>query len=241
MMRKIAIVLAGGRGSRMKSSVPKQYLLLNDKPVLYYSLKMFQESDVDDIILISGQEEIEFCQKEIAEKYHFNKIVNIIEGGAERYDSVYNGLRAAKELCGGSDNLKNVYILIHDGARPCVDKNIFDNCMEAVREFGACTAAVPVKDTIKVVDKDGFAIETPERSSLWQIQTPQAFRFDIIAQAYQKMYQDTQKGTITDDAMLVEKYTDIKVKMAIGSYNNIKITTPEDMGMALQIINGKCG
>ena len=148
MMRKIAIVLAGGRGSRMKSSVPKQYLLLNDKPVLYYSLKMFQESDVDDIILISGQEEIEFCQKEIAEKYHFNKIVKIIEGGAERYDSVYNGLRAAKELCGGLDNLKNVYILIHDGARPCVDKNIFDNCMEAVREFGACTAAVPVKDTI---------------------------------------------------------------------------------------------
>lgn len=239
-MRKIAIVLAGGRGSRMKSSVPKQYLLLNDKPVLYYSLKMFQESDVDDIILVSGREEIQFCQKQIVEKYHFDKVVKIAEGGAERYDSVYNALCAAEELCGGLDNLKNVYVLIHDGARPCVDKTVFDNCMEAVRKFGACTAAVPVKDTIKVVDKDGFAVETPERSSLWQIQTPQAFRFDIIAQAYQKMYQDTEKGTITDDAMLVEKYTDVKVKMAMGSYNNIKITTPEDMGMALQIINGQC-
>lgn len=237
-MKKIAVVLAGGRGSRMKSDIPKQYMLLNDKLVLYYSLKMFQESEVDSIILVSGREEMQFCREEIVEKYNFDKVIRIVEGGAERYDSVYNALCTVKQLFEASTALEDIYVLIHDGARPCVDKEIFNNCVNAVSEFGACTAAVPVKDTIKVVDKDGFAVDTPKRSSLWQIQTPQAFRFDIIAGAYEKMYQDKERGLITDDAMLIERYTDVKVKMAMGSYNNIKITTPEDMGMAMQIISG---
>lgn len=235
-MEKIAVVLAGGRGSRMKSDIPKQYLLIHDKPVLYYSLKMFQESEIDKIILVAGHDDIAMCSRDIVEKYQFDKVVKVVEGGAQRYDSVYHALKAIKELKIGSDDGKDSYVFIHDGARPCVNQEIIHRCYLAAEQFGACTAAVPVKDTIKVVDKEGFAVDTPDRNTLWQVQTPQTFRYDIIQRAYEKMFLDKEKGGITDDAMLVERYTDVKVKMAMGSYNNIKITTPEDMGAAARIL-----
>lgn len=235
-MEKIAVVLAGGRGSRMKSDIPKQYLLIHDKPVLYYSLKLFQESEIDKIILVAGHDDIAMCSRDIVEKYQFDKVVKVVEGGAQRYDSVYHALKAIKELQIGSDDGKDSYVFIHDGARPCVNQEIIHRCYLAAEQFGACTAAVPVKDTIKVVDKEGFAVDTPDRNTLWQVQTPQTFRYDIIQRAYEKMFLDKEKGVITDDAMLVERYTDVKVKMAMGSYNNIKITTPEDMGAAARIL-----
>lgn len=235
-MESIAIVLAGGRGSRMKSDIPKQYMQLKDKPVLYYSLKAFQESPLDKVILVAGQDDILMCRKEIVEKYHFDKVAEIVVGGAERYDSVCHALEAVGEITKHLDK-RDVYVFIHDGARPCVSPQIIANCREAAMQFGACTAAVPVKDTIKVVDGAGFAVDTPDRNTLWQIQTPQVFRYDIISEAYRSMRKDTTRGTITDDAMLVERYTDIRVKMAMGAYTNMKITTPEDMEIAAKYVD----
>lgn len=235
-MKKIAIVLAGGRGSRMNSEIPKQYLLLKDKPVLYYSLKMFQESEIDKIILVAGSDDVEMCLEKIVTKYHLDKVVSIVEGGAERYDSVYHGLNAVKTIYNDCNHGKDVYVFIHDGARPCVNQEVIHNCFLEAEKFGAATAAVPVKDTIKVVDREGFAVDTPDRSTLWQVQTPQVFRYELIVQAYKEMFSDPERGVITDDAMLVERYTDVKVKMAMGSYNNIKITTPEDMAAAARIL-----
>ena len=222
-MKKIAVVLAGGRGSRMNSDIPKQYLMLKDRPVLYYALKAFQDSDIDSIVLAAGENDLEMCRTQIVEKYGINKVMAIV------------ALKAAQELAIDTAP-EEVLIYIHDGARPCISREIIKNCEEAALQYGACTAAVPVKDTIKVVSPEGFAVDTPDRNTLWLIQTPQVFRSDIISSAYAKMYADTDRGTITDDAMLVERYTDVPVKMAMGAYTNIKITTPEDMGIAAQYL-----
>ena len=114
--------------------------------------------------------------------------------------------------------------------------DIIERVYKDTEKWDACVVGMPVKDTIKVVSPEGFAVDTPDRNTLWQIQTPQVFRSDIISSAYAKMYADTDRGTITDDAMLVERYTDVPVKMAMGAYTNIKITTPEDMGIAAQYL-----
>ena len=241
----IAIVLAGGRGSRMKSSVPKQFMNINDRPVIYYSLTAFQESDlIDNIILVTGENDIEYCKNEIVDKYNFTKVTDIVAGGAERYNSVYNGLQAVKKI---NKKIKGVhesditndnidkpqkYVMIHDGARACITDEVIQNCYTDVKNYNACVAAVPVKDTIKVADGNGFAINTPDRSTLWQVQTPQAFEFKLVYEAYNKMIKDDNRGNITDDAMVVEKYSDTKVKMSLSQYSNIKITTPDDIVVA---------
>lgn len=246
-----AVVLAAGRGKRMESSVHKQYLLLHEKPVLYYALKAFEESPVEEIVLVVGKGEIEYCQREIVEKYSFQKVSHIVEGGAERYHSVYCGLKAVK----GAD-----YVLIHDGARPFLDEGIIKRSMQAAREHQACVAGMPVKDTIKLSDENEFAAATPDRNKVWMIQTPQAFSYDLIYQAYHTLLQIEEKKAgwqknmpscsllnmqkvkeleqsreqihITDDAMVVELLTDIPVKLVQGSYRNMKITTPEDLRIA---------
>ena len=141
MNKTAAIVLSAGRGTRMQSDIPKQYMPLNDKPVLYYSLKAFQESSVSTIILVTGKEDIDYCQKEIVEKYHITKVAAIVSGGKERYHSVFEGLKQLE----GYD-----YVLIHDGARPCVDKEIIERSIEAVIQDKACVVGMPVKDTIKI-------------------------------------------------------------------------------------------
>ena len=228
-MKNIAIVLAGGRGSRMESDIPKQYMSLCGKPVLYYALNAFQNSVIDEIIIVSGADDVEHCQKEIVEKYGMTKVSKVVSGGKERYDSVINGLRAIE----GTDG----YVFIHDGARPCVSEGIIERCLQDVKKHKACVAAVPVKDTIKVVDKERFSVTTPDRSTLWQIQTPQVFELALVRQAYEKMYRDEARGNITDDAMVVEKYSDTRVKMSLGGYNNIKITTPEDMIIAAAMLS----
>lgn len=221
-MKTTAIVLAAGSGKRMNSKVHKQYLLLKGKPVLYYSLKAFEDSLIDDIILVVGAGEIDFCQKEIVERYNFQKVRAIVEGGKERYHSVYEGLKAAGEAD---------YVLIHDGARPFVSQSIIERTVEAVCEYKACVVGMPVKDTIKIVDEDTFAKETPNRSTVWMVQTPQAFSYPLIYDAYTGMLAE-EDTAITDDAMVVERMTDYKVKLIEGSYQNIKITTPEDLDVA---------
>ncbi len=214
-----AIVLSAGKGSRMHSDIPKQYMKLNGKEVIYYSLNVFQESQVDDIILVSGEDDIEYCRRDIVEKYDFNKVINVVAGGSERYWSVRNGLDACKETD---------YVLIHDGARPCIDNNMIIRLMDEVILHDACTVGVPAKDTIKVVDEDNYGIGTPDRKTLWQVQTPQGFLYTDIKNAYEKMENDSESN-ITDDTMIVERYLGKKTKLIFGDYKNVKITTPEDI------------
>ncbi len=215
-----AIVLAGGSGKRMGSACKKQYMLLGQKPLLYYSLKTFQKSCIDEIVLVTN--EPEYCKNEIIQKYDLNKVTKIVSGGAERWHSVYAGLLAAEQCS---------YVLIHDGARPFVTENMINDSLAAVREYQACVIGMPVKDTIKVADEREFAEQTPERAKVWQIQTPQTFSYPLIWKAYQKIRKEQPRG-ITDDAMVLEYGNFAKVKLIRGCYENIKITTPEDMEIA---------
>lgn len=218
-----AIVLAAGKGSRMQSAVPKQYLELCGKPVLYYSLAAFEESFIDEIILVTGKDDISYCKEQIVERYGFQKVTEIIAGGAERYLSVYQGLLAAEEAD---------YVYIHDGARPFVDAAILSDAKACVEQYQACVAGMPVKDTIKIVDAEDFAKETPERKYVWQVQTPQVFSYALVREAYDMLMEDQDAYSVTDDAMVVETMLNYPVKLFRASYKNIKITTPEDLQIA---------
>ena len=227
-MKTTAIVLAGGSGKRMNSAVKKQFLEIKDKPLLYYSLKAFEDSFIDEVILVASEEDKVYCKKEIIEKYGFQKVKEIVPGGKERYHSVANGVMAA----GVCD-----YIFIHDGARPFVSHEMLDRLLEEVQHSGACVAGMPVKDTIKIADADGFIETTPRRDLVWMIQTPQVFTYELIYKAYNLLLKEetslVEKGiSITDDAMVVETLLGEKVKLVEGSYKNIKITTPEDISVA---------
>lgn len=232
----IAIVLAGGSGSRMNSDVAKQYLLLKGKEILYYSLKIFQDNEnISDIILVARPEDIEHCRNNIVEKYSFTKVKKICNGGKERYNSVYNGLCLVEEL---SKDIKHEVVLIHDGARPFVTHEMIDKSVGNMIFGSACTVAVPVKDTIKIVCEihgELFGKETPDRNTLYQIQTPQTFRYELIRMAYEKMLKD-ENHNITDDTMIVEQYAGMGCKIIMGSYENLKITTPEDLDFAEKIV-----
>lgn len=223
-----AIVLSAGTGSRMGSSVPKQYLPLLDRPVIYYSLKAFEDSPyIDEILLVAGADDLSYVKEEIVDKYGFTKVTAILAGGKERYFSVANAL---KNLEG-----KDGYVMIHDGARPMLTEEIIGRLYEGVCTYEAVCAAVPVKDTIKIVDEEGFAVRTPDRKTVYAVQTPQVFSLPLITGAYGELLQnpDTYRNvTVTDDAMVVECVYGKKVKMLQGSYENIKITTPEDMEVA---------
>lgn len=225
-----AIVLSAGRGKRMQANVPKQYLMLAGKPVLYYSLDAFEKSRAEDIILVSGKEEVDYCQNEIVNKYGFTKVRAVVPGGKERYHSVFCGLLELEKMGQQPD-----YVMIHDGARPFVDQATIERCAKASEQDQACVAGMPVKDTIKIVDREQFTIETPLRSYVWQVQTPQVFAFPLIQKAYRELLQREEEGhiiSVTDDAMVVEQILKTKVRLVEGSYKNIKITTPEDLEMA---------
>lgn len=220
-----AIVLAAGQGKRMRAGVPKQYLPLNGKPVLYYSLKAFQESFVDEIILVTAEEEMEYCRTEIVERYGLNGKVSITAGGKERYHSVCHGIMAVN----GCD-----YLFIHDGARPFLTLEILERAYRCVMEYDACVVGMQVKDTIRIAGEDKIAVSTPDRSCVWMMQTPQVFSFPLIKEAYRLLMKEEksilERGIrITDDAMAVELMTGERVKLVEGSYENIKITTPEDL------------
>ena len=226
-MKSTAIVLAAGQGKRMNSKVQKQFLLIKGKPFLYYSLSCFQNSrEIEEIIVVTGKDSINFCKQEIIEAYGFSKVKAVIAGGRERYDSVYAGLCA----CEDSD-----YVFIHDGARPFLTEDMIRRGKEAVLASGACVIGMPSKDTIKIADENGMVASTPSRSLVWNIQTPQIFSYTAIREAYERARQQNM-ADITDDAMVMERFGNMKIKLVEGSYENIKITTPEDILVAEKIL-----
>ena len=220
------VIVAAGLGKRMKSKINKQYLLLKDKPILAHTIKAFEENKyVDEIIVTTRSDEREYCKENIVEKYGFKKVEAIVSGSVERQDSVYNGLKSC--------NKETSVVLIHDGVRPFIkDQEISDIIHETI-EKDACVTGVKVKDTIKIIDNDNFIIDTPNRENLWAVHTPQAFSYELILGAHEKCKRE--EWIVTDDSMLVEKLG-IKVKMLEGSYDNIKITSPEDLYVAESIL-----
>lgn len=227
MDKYAAIVLSAGVGSRMKSDIPKQYMDLAGKPVIYYSLKAFEEAGFSSIVLVCSKDDIEYCQEKIVKKQKLKNVTAIVPGGKERYHSVFEGLK----VVGDAD-----YVFIHDGARPMLTQEIIERLKEAVGKEEAAVAGMPVKDTIKIVDEESYVKDTPERQYVWQVQTPQCFSYSLIYEAYQSIIQDEEEGwtipKITDDAMVLEYVTDHEVKMVEADYRNIKITTPEDLAIA---------
>lgn len=221
-----AIVLAAGQGKRMGTKVQKQYIELEGKPIIYYTLKAFQDSQIiDDIILVVGDGQKQYAKKEIIEKYHFEKVSTVVVGGAERYDSVWQGLQAVR------NTEPDGYVFIHDGARMFVNEEILQRGYETVIRYGACVAGVPSKDTIKLVDDNAFSVQTPQRKYVWAVQTPQIFETSLITEAYSRLMGEKYIN-VTDDAMVVEQMMKRPVKLFEASYENIKITTPEDLEIA---------
>jgi len=229
MSEFVGIILSAGRGKRMGSDVPKQYMELQGKPILYYSIEAFEKSAVDSIIIVAGPADINYVRTDIVERFGFKKVQSVIEGGNERYDSVYNGLREAVKL--GAD-----YVMIHDGARPFVDNDTLSRCMANVKSTRACIAGMPVKDTIKVVNKDDVIIDTPDRATLWMAQTPQCFETKLAHDSYKKMIESGKTEGVTDDAMVVEAFGGVASTMIEASYNNIKVTTPIDIIVGEQLL-----
>lgn len=231
-----AVILAAGQGKRMHTAVAKQFLELNGRPLITYALSAFQESMAEDLVLVTGAEQLDYCRKEIVEAFGFTKVKAVVAGGKERYHSVYEGLKALAQL-GPMD-----YVLIHDGARPMVNGEIIQRSIEGARKYGACVAGMPVKDTIKLADAEGFGAGTPDRSRLWQIQTPQTFSFPLIFEAYSRILARPEgQERITDDAMVLEAESDCRVKLIEGDYRNIKVTTPEDIVIAEALLKGEKG
>jgi len=225
MSRNCAIILAAGKGSRMGNSINKQYLKINEYPILYYTLKAFSQCNyIDEIIVVVAEGEMDYCKKEIINKYNFLKVVNVVVGGKERQHSVLKALEVVKSC---------EIVLIHDGARPFINESIIKNAIVYANLYGATACGVKSKDTIKIVDPLGFSIKTLDREMLFCVQTPQAFKYDLILKCHRKI---NQEGImVTDDTMVVERFGN-KVYLYEGSYNNIKITTPEDLEMGRQIL-----
>ena len=221
-MKVVALIAAAGFGKRMNAKISKLFIPIFGKPILAYTIEKFEQCNfIEKIYLIVNQEEGDFYSKDIILKYNFSKVQELIAGGETRQDSVYNGL---KVLDPDTD-----IVAIHDGARPLIEETIIQESIEAAQEFGAAIAAIPLKDTVKRSGKDFFINETLNRQEIWRAQTPQTFKYSIILSAYHQAYKD--KFFATDDAGIVERYG-YKVKMIIGSEENIKITTPFDIIIA---------
>lgn len=222
-----AVIVAGGRGKRMGSDINKQYIKIGEKEILTMTLEVFESSEVvDEVVLVVPEDERDYCKIDIISKYNFKKVKSIAVGGVERQDSVYSGLRCC--------NPETQIVLIHDGARPFISKDMIKESVECTKEYGACTVGVPVKDTIKVVNQEEFIVNTPDRSKLFAVQTPQTFKYDLILNAHKEaMAKDIRA---TDDNALLESLG-YSVKIIKGSYLNIKITTPEDLIFAKAILN----
>lgn len=219
------VIVAAGTGSRMKKDINKQFIKLNNKEIVAHTIdKFYNNENIDDIVVVIRKDEEEYFNKNIKEKYGFTNI-KVAHGGNERQDSVFNGIKMLKKECD--------VVLIHDGARPFVTDDIIKRSIDEANEYNAIVVGVKVKDTIKVVSDNGNIVDTPNRSYLWAVQTPQVFKYDIITKAYEYACNNNYYGT--DDAMLVERIG-YNVKMIEGSYNNIKITTQEDLEFGEQIL-----
>ena len=226
-MKSTAIILAAGSGKRFNAKKKKQFAKLYDKPLLYYSLKAFSESNADEIIVVTSIDDIDFVREDIVKKYEFSKVTSIVSGGNERYDSVYSGLKAVSgDIC-----------LIHDCARAMINVELINRCIDATLKYRAVVPTVAPKDTVRI--RDG---ETIDRSTLCIIQTPQCFYTELIKSAFEKLYKTDYKSLgITDDAMVVEKFSDTKVRLIEGDYKNIKVTTPEDIMIAKAFLDAENG
>lgn len=215
-----AIIVAAGQGKRMGGKTRKQFLMLEGKEILAHTVDRFEDfSKIKEIVLVIGRDDIESV-KAMVRKYGWKKISAVVCGGKERQDSVKCGLKAL--------SLASEVVLIHDGVRPFVTEEMINCSIDAAQNFDGCVLGVPAKDTIKICDKDGMVLETPDRSTVWHIQTPQTFSRGLIEKAYEKAEKDGFFGT--DDASVVEYYG-AKIKVIHGSYQNIKITTREDILM----------
>ena len=229
-MSKVTVLIpAAGMGKRMGKAVAKQFLPLGDKPMLAHTLLAFQRApEIDEIIPILSKEDMENCLREIIERYHITKVKTLVVGGKERQESVSHGLQKLEK--------DSSIVLVHDGVRPFVTQEMIHEVVEHARKGECVTVGVPLKDTIKEVDDKGMVRQTLDRNRLWAIQTPQAFPVKVLKHAYAESARHEAFGT--DDAMLVERAGG-KVRVIMGSYENIKITTPEDLILAEEILKGR--
>lgn len=220
-MSNIAIILGAGSGTRMKSDKNKMLLDIMGKPVISRSVEAFSSLDkIDEVIVTCRENELD----EFIKLFENDEKVSLVIGGSTRQQSVYNAVETVDEAD---------YIIIHDGARPFIREEDILNTLSQAKQFGAASTGVFVKDTIKIVDKDNFVCETPERSTLFAVQTPQIFSFNLYKRA---MKNAEEKGLdFTDDCQLIEALGE-KVKMVEGDYSNIKITTPDDISLAENIL-----
>ena len=220
-MRVAAIVPAAGKGRRIKSKIDKPYIELCGKPIIAHTLlKLSGNRYINEIIVVVNKKRIKTFERRIIDRFDIKK-VKIVSGGRERKDSVFNAL---KKVSGNID-----YVLIHDGVRPFITNKLINASLKTAQRFKASVVAVPVKPTLKYVKKDGHIQDTPDRKRFWEAQTPQVFKRDLIEKAYREL--SRKAIDITDDSMLVEQIG-LRPKIVLGSYNNIKITTPEDLKLA---------
>jgi 2-C-methyl-D-erythritol 4-phosphate cytidylyltransferase len=226
-MSKVTVLIpAAGTGKRMGRATAKQFLTLGDKPILAHTLLAFQRaSEIDEIIPILSEEDLETCLGEIIEAYHITKVKTLVVGGKERQDSVANGLHKLEKDA--------AIVLIHDGVRPFVTPEMIKETVDYAKKGECVTVGVPIKDTIKEVNDQGMVRHTLDRSRLWAIQTPQAFPVKALKRAYEEASRQRVYGT--DDATIIERMGG-SVRVLMGSYENIKITTPEDLMLAEEIL-----
>lgn len=225
-MKNIAIIVCSGKGQRMGANLPKQFLKLKEKPIITHTIEKFEKCEmIDEIIIVVSKEYKEYFENEIILKNNFKKISKIALGGKERLNSVYNGLVNIKD--------ENSIVLIHDGVRPFIKIEHIKNIINETKKYKACVLGVKAKDTIKICQNNTIK-QTPERENIWLAQTPQAFEFSIIKKAYEKAIENNFFGT--DDASLVENIG-IDIKMVLGDYENIKITTKEDLKIGEIFLN----
>jgi len=226
MIMNAAVIVAAGKGTRMNKGINKVYLNIKGKAILARTLDVFFACDsIGEVVLVIAEEDMELCEKKVLKEIEIKKPFKIVFGGNERQDSVYNGITSTDK---NSD-----IIVIHDGARPFVTKDMIEKSIEEAKKYKAVVVAMPVKDTIKMIDEEGLITKTPDRKQLWLAQTPQVFEREIIVQAYEFCKANGIKAT--DDSMMVEQMG-VRVKVIEGSYENIKITTPEDLAFAEYIL-----
>jgi 2-C-methyl-D-erythritol 4-phosphate cytidylyltransferase len=229
-MRVIAIIPAAGAGRRMGSAVEKQFLHLRGIPILAHTLRVFDKSPkIDGIVLVVAPQQRQALEGEVLGPHPCEKLLRVIDGGAERQDSVANGLRAIPPEC--------ELVVVHDGVRPLVSIDLLEAVLEAAHHYGAAIAAIPAGDTVKQADSQKV-VATLERETIWLAQTPQIFRAKLLRRAYEKAARD--QAVVTDDAALVERIG-VTVHLVHGSPENIKVTTPADLLLAEAILAGREG